>query len=123
LTYQLTKAINAANFKEMNTINKYNIATFAERLLSEMGGDALEICTGDCATFAKKTQDQFGGVIKYTPSFELLDEINGRAQEESTEFLRRDPSHCWVEIDGVFFDAFDTDGVEDENYLQFVEKV
>jgi hypothetical protein len=31
-------------------------------------------------------------------------------------------SHCWVKIDGRYYDAFDTHGVNDEAYLQFIEK-
>ena len=107
-----------------------SVSDIANKILAEMGGNAEEICTGNCTQFAMRLIDQVGrGQIVSNLSDEMMDEIDGYEIIEPEAYIQRpsarnmfSTSHCWVKIDGRFYDAFDTYGVDDENYLTFIEK-
>lgn len=110
------------------------ISEIAQNLVIEMGGSPESICTGECTNFAMKLIDRVGGgqvVSNLTEDMEA--DFNGYA--ESYEIIKPQfhiqkpsaanyysTSHCWVKIDGLFYDAFNTEGVKDENYLQFFQE-
>lgn len=97
--------------------------TIANQTLKSMGGVAKDICTGDCTTFAKRMVDELAkhgieGVIVDALSFEMKDELNGYTtfEPEYTDGI----SHCYVKVDGWFFDAFNPEGVEKETELSYL---
>ena len=97
----------------------------ATRILNQMGGNAHDICTGDCTTFAKSLITAAGrGQIVSNLSDEMLSELDGfEVIAPETYFpnpnRRADASHCWAKIDGKFYDAFNPEGVDEETELQF----
>jgi len=98
-------------------------ARIANEILNKMGGDPEVICTGDCTTFAKRMIDRLNeegidAVIIDNLSDEMKDELNGYPVEQGDDSR---VSHCYVSIlDGwMFFDAFDTDGLYNEDDLQY----
>ncbi len=99
-------------------MNQYQIRQIAEKILADMGGNAEEICTGDCTTFAKRLIDEIGcGEIVNGLSNEMQDEIEGYPTCAPDYKLRT--SHCWVKVDGKCFDAYNPEGVDNEGELDF----
>jgi hypothetical protein len=104
---------------------QYEIRTIAEEIIEEMGGDPAEICTGDCPDFAKKLLTKVGyGQVVSNLERAMQDELSGCdviAPEERWPNPNKngDCSHCWVKIDGIFYDAFNPEGVTDEYLLDF----
>ena len=102
-----------------------NLATTATEILAQMGGDAETICSGDCPEFAKRLVDACGGVI--------VDALNGEAMkaeldgyEITTPSVRvgRFQSHCYVKgDDGRFYDAYNPDGCDNEEDMDWREKI
>jgi hypothetical protein len=91
-------------------------------ILEEMGGNADQVNNGDCAIFAKKSYNKLTEIgieveIVNNLSDEMQDELEGYETIESnyTEGI----SHCYLLIDGWFFDAYDVDGAETEEELQY----
>jgi len=102
----------------------------AKIILEEMGGDPEEICTGECPEFAKMLVDQCGGEIVSNLSESMIDELEGYNVIEPEAFIpkpsRRNmwsTSHCWVKIDGRFYDAYNPEGVEYEEDLTFFKQI
>ena len=100
-----------------------------------MGGNAESICNGECTIFAMKLIDRVGGgqVVSnltedmegdfegYAETYEIVKpECHIAAPSDANYYST---SHCWVKVDGRFYDAFNTEGVEDENYLQFIQNL
>jgi len=106
------------------------VPEIANEILLEMGGCADDICTGSCAIFATKLIDRVGkGVIVSNLSPDMVEEIKGYdiqkpdcGLEKPSKGNRYETSHCWVEVDGRFYDAFNTGGVQKEDDLFFVQK-
>ena len=100
-------------------------AEIAELILERMGGDAETICTGDCTTFAKRMIDALSAegieaVIIDNLSDEMKDELNGYPVEQGDD---NRISHCYVEVNRwSFHDAFDTEGVLNEDDLSYTYK-
>ena len=91
-------------------------------IVERMGGDADKINNGDCVVFTKNAFDQLSEMgikaeIVNNLSDEMQDELEGYETIESnyTEGI----SHCYLLIDGWFFDAYDVDGAETEEELQY----
>ena len=109
-------------------MTRNQISEIAEQIKNAMGGDAENICNGDCPIFAMRLVDAVGkGVI--VNNLTNIDDINPEYEVTTTDVLpkpsrgnRYETSHCWVEIDGIYYDAFDTYGVSKERDLQFVQK-
>jgi len=105
-----------------------NIRHIAETILAEMGGDAEEICTGSCPDFAKQLIDRAGrGQIVSNLSDDMADELDGYEVIKPEAYIPKPSarnyfasSHCWVKIDGKFYDAYNPEGVSDESELQFI---
>jgi hypothetical protein len=99
-------------------------STIAKKILEDMGGNAIEICNGDCTTFAKMIVDACGGVIVNHLASEMQGEIDGYPQAESEEYFFGTPdqySHCWVKIDGLCYDAFNPEGAEEDELVWWNE--
>lgn len=85
-----------------------------------MGGNPEEICNGECAVFATRLVDRLGeGVIVNGLSNEMADEIDGYESRKPVRRIRT--SHCWVDVDGILFDAYNPEGVENEEDLEFYQ--
>jgi hypothetical protein len=113
----------------------YRISEIAQSIFVEMGGNAESICNGECTIFAMKLIDRVGGgqVVSnltedmegdfegYAETYEIVKpECHIAAPSDANYYST---SHCWVKVDGRFYDAFNTEGVEDENYLQFIQNL
>lgn len=117
--------------QQQNKNTMKNVSEIANSILEEMGGDANDICQGECTIFAMKLIDAVGnGQIVSNLSESMLEEISGYDVIEPECHIQKPTSrnnyatsHCWVKIDGKFYDAFNTSGVEDENYLEFVNNL
>ena len=108
----------------------YEIREIAETLLAEMGGDAEAICSGDCPLFAMRLIDRVGaGQIVSNLASAMKDDIEAGYEVIAPETRFPNPdrvpaaSHCWVKIDGRFYDAFNPEGVSVEHEMEFYEKV
>lgn len=111
----------------------HEIQQIAQSLVNEMGGDPETICSGNCTIFAMRLIDKIGrGQIVSNLTAEMEEDFNG--YNETYEIIQpeahiRKPSarnyfstsHCWVKIDGRFYDAFNPEGVKDENDLDFIQ--
>jgi hypothetical protein len=91
-------------------------------IVEEMGGNADNINNGDCAVFAKRAFNELSEIgveveIVNNLSDEMQDELEGYETIEAnyTEGI----SHCYLLIDGWFFDAYDVDGAETEEEMQY----
>ncbi len=97
-------------------------AEIAEEILSIMGGDAKEICTGDCTTFAKKMIDRLSeegidAIIIDNLSDEMKSELEGYDTEQGSD---DSISHCYVRVnEWSYHDAFNTEGVLNEDDLSY----
>jgi hypothetical protein len=107
-------------------MTRYEIAEYANEIIAYMGGDAEEICNGSCPKFAKLLGDAVGrGEIVGNLASNMKDEIEGYEVIEPEIYFgnpndwRSSTSHCWVKIDGRFYDAFNPEGVDSEDELQF----
>ena len=94
----------------------------ATEILEDMGGNAEDICSGDCTTFAMRLVDNLKNlnieaVIVNNLNNEMTDELNGY-KTINAEY-ENGISHCYVKACGYFFDAFDTDGCEKEQELGY----
>lgn len=107
----------------MQYSERLRISNTIESIVTEWGMTPEEIAQGDCAVFAKKLVDALGkGIIVNGLNASMQDELEGyETQEPSIKINRNRQSHCWVAIDGWFFDAFDSMGVDEENMMQFLE--
>jgi hypothetical protein len=108
----------------------YQISEIANEIAVQMGG-AEKICSGECTTFAMRlidrvgegqvvsnlTSDMLGEFEGYDETYEIISPVaNFTAPTQKNNFST---SHCWVKIDGRFYDAHNTEGVTEEEYLQF----
>lgn len=100
-----------------------NAETIANEILTQMGGIAVDICTGDCTTFAKRMvnalkNEGIDAVIVDALSDEMKSELDGynTIEPEYTDGI----SHCYVKVDGYFYDAFNPEGVEKETKLDYL---
>lgn len=109
------------NGNKMNNWTK--IEEIAKEVLNSFNGyTAHQINNGDCATFAKRMHDklQEKGIeseIIITSKFTLEDELDGYETIESD--YDEGLSHCYLKIDGWFFDAYDMEGSETEEEMQY----
>ena len=91
-------------------------------LENPMFDNAMEINCGYCAEFlklvvSKLEKENIEYKIIVTQDFELMDELEGY---ETFETENEDAvSHCYLEIDGWYFDAQDVDGSE-ESEMSFL---
>lgn len=110
-------------------MSAYEVREIAEKLLAEMGGNAEEICSGDCPIFAMRLIDRVGyGQVVSNLANAMKDDISGYdtiAPETRFPNPDRQPyaSHCWVKIDGRFYDAFNPEGVREEYEMEFYQQV
>jgi hypothetical protein len=111
--------------KKQQAMTTAQIRTAAEEIINRMGGDGEEINNGDCATFAKRLVDACGGVIVDNLADSMKDEL-GSYETTTPDCNVGDPndwrsgaSHCWVKVAGMFFDAQNPEGVEEETDLEF----
>jgi hypothetical protein len=102
----------------------------AKEILAQMGGNAHEICSGSCPAFAKRLVDQVGGEIVSNLSQEMMSELDGYQIIAPEAYIPApsvrnlfSTSHCWVKVGGMFFDAFNPEGVSDETDLEFFENI
>jgi len=110
-------------------MNPCKVREIAESIIEEMGGDAGEICSGNCPVFAKALVTRCGGQIVSNLSEDMIFELDGYDTIEPDEDTRLPKpsrsnmwatSHCWVKIDGRFYDAFNPEGVNCETELKFI---
>ena len=101
----------------------------AKRILEEMGGCAEEICTGECPEFAKRLVAACGGQIVSNLSEDMEGELEGYETIDPEAYIPKPSrwnmwatSHCWVKIDGRYYDAYNPEGVEEESELQFIQE-
>lgn len=94
----------------------------AENILAQMGGDAEQINNGDCATFAKALVGQVGGVVVDGLNESMKSELDGYETQEP-QVRMRGASHCWVFVAGYNFDAYNTEGCEYEEDMDWREKI
>ena len=95
-----------------------------DMLTNPMFQTALDINSGYCAVFIKKVLPKLEGVDIDTPidiivsqDFELADELS---EFETIETDNEDcVSHCYIHIDGSYYDAQDPEGVESEYDMEF----
>jgi hypothetical protein len=92
------------------------------KITDQMGGDADKINNGDCAVWAKKSYNALlaSGIeaqIVSNLSDEMQDELEGYETIEAEYY--EEISHCYIKIDGWFFDAFDIEGCEKEQEMQY----
>ena len=100
------------------------------QITNQMGGDADQINNGDCAVWVKKAFNALNenrnelGIeeleIVNNLSYEMQDELEGYETIEA-EYSEK-ISHCYIKIDGWFFDAYDMDGVESEEEMKYHAK-
>lgn len=85
---------------------------------------AIEIACGYCAVFAKRMFDAlqaegFDAEIVVNDVFDLEDELEGYDTIEA-DYCEKRYSHCYIKVDGWFFDAFDVEGVESEEEMAYL---
>lgn len=97
----------------------------AHEVLEAMGGNAQDICSGDCGEFATRMIDLLGrGQIVawdmggYEKDFASYDVI-----APEMYIARKTPAHCWVKVDDKYYDAFDPQGVEEECHMEWIENL
>lgn len=107
--------------------SRYEVRQIAESIIIKMGGDPNEICTGDCPEFAKSLVDLVGyGEIVSNLANAMKDDLAGYRVISPDEHWpnpdrRPSMSHCWVKIDGFYYDAFNPEGVDNEHLLDFYQ--
>lgn len=106
-----------------------DVRSIAENIVAEMGNDPMAICNGgcqdkdgshvDCTDFAKRLIDAVGsGVIVDALSIEMKRNLVGY-QTQPVKYNPNKLSHCYAFIDGMFYDAFNPEGVNEESELEF----
>jgi hypothetical protein len=110
--------------------NWRQIEEILNEITNQMGGDADKINNGDCAVWAKKAfnalnkQKEELGIeeldIVSNLSFEMEDELEG--YDTITPEYHEKISHCYIKIDGWFFDSYNMDGVESEDEMDYHAK-
>jgi len=91
-------------------------------IVEEMGGDADVINNGDCAVFVKKA---YNDLTEIGVEVQIVNNLSEEMQNELEGYETIDAkysegiSHCYLLIDGWFFDAYDVDGAELESELQY----
>ncbi len=97
----------------------------ATGILNDMGGVAVVICNGDCTTFAKRMVRALKAI---NIESEIVDALSHEMKSEIEGFPTIEPeytdgiSHCYVKVDGYFFDAFNPEGVEKETKLDYLNQ-
>lgn len=111
-------------------MDSYEVRKIAEDLVAEMGGDAEQICSGDCPIFAMRLIDRVGGgQVVSNLATSMKDDIEPEYDVITPETRFPNPdrnpaaSHCWVKIDGRYYDAFNPEGVNAEHEMDFYNKV
>ena len=106
-----------------------NVSKIAKQILEQMGGDAEEICSGSCPEFAKELVDKCGGQIVSNLSEDMQDELDGYEVIEPEAYIAKPSrrnywgtSHCWVKIEGRYYDAYNPEGVDEETDLHFIQE-
>jgi hypothetical protein len=87
----------------------------------------IEIACGYCASFAKLMFDALkeSGIesdIVVNKVFALDDELEGYQTIES-DYCEGEYSHCYIKVDGWFFDSFDVEGVETEDQMNYLTEL
>jgi hypothetical protein len=87
-----------------------------------MGGNPNKINNGDCAVWANKAYNVFldrgiDAQIVSNLSDEMQDDLEG--YETIKAGYSEGISHCYIKVDGWFFDAFDIEGCEKEEEMQY----
>lgn len=97
----------------------------AHEVLETMGGNAQDICSGDCGEFATRMIDLLGrgqivacNMVAYEDDFSGYDVI-----APEMRVTKNTPPHCWVKVDGKYYDAFDPQGVEEECNMEWIENI
>lgn len=110
-------------------MNIDEIRKAAVSILESMGGDPYEVCQGSCPEFAKALVSKCGGQIVSNLSEDMTSSLDGYEVVEPEAHIQKPSrrnmwatSHCWVKIEGRYYDAFNTEGVDDESELQFIEE-
>jgi hypothetical protein len=108
----------------METSRQEYIKGVAKNIVEQMGGEASEICTGNCTIFAMKLIDTIGEgqIVNSYLSDSMLSDIEGYDIINSSVGSKRYP-HCYVKIENIFFDAFDYQGVDEEYCMEYLEKI
>jgi hypothetical protein len=96
-------------FNNMTEAKRQQIESIADEIIEELGGDDEEINDGLCSYFATKLVDRVGGVIVDALSDDMKPVLEGYTTQAPTD-LDPELSHCWVLIDGMYFDAEAPDG-------------
>lgn len=91
------------------------------------GYTAMEIACGDCAEFAKRMfhkleEEGIEAEIVVNTVFELEDELEGYETIEAAH-CEGIYSHCYIKVDGWFFDSFDVDGVDNEEEMTYLTEL
>ena len=61
----------------------------------------------------------FDAEIVVNDVFDLEDELEGYDTIEA-DYCEKRYSHCYIKVDGWFFDAFDVEGVESEEEMAYL---
>lgn len=109
-------------------MTRQEVTAAANNILKAMGGNAQEICCGNCPDFAKSLVDLCGGQIVSNLSDDMLSELDGydvikpeAALPKPTARNNWESSHCWVKTGNRFYDAHNPEGVDTEEDLAFFE--
>ena len=101
----------------------------AEKILAHMGGNAMNICNGgcrdndgnmvDCTDFAKRLINAVGrGIIVDGLAKEMKTNLKGY-KTQPAKYNPNKLSHCYAFIDGLYYDAFNPEGVKEETDLEY----
>ena len=110
------------NWNEIERITK----KITDNMVAQLG-NVHEIANGYCAVWAKKVFNALKEVgidseIVVNDVFDLEDELEGFDTIEA-EYCEGEYSHCYIKVDGWFFDAFDVDGVESEGGMSYFNEI
>jgi hypothetical protein len=104
------------NTNTMTEARRQQIEAAADEVMAELGLDEEEINDGYCPYFATKLVDRVGGVIVDALADEMKPILEGYTTQAPTD-LEPELSHCWVYVDGMYFDAEAADGRYEEYNL------
>ena len=96
----------------------------AEETFKSFDDSALGICSGFCGEFAAilsavLTENNIAHSILYTKGFAFLYDLeNCKCNISETDF-ESGVSHCYIEAEGLFFDAFDLQGSAYEEDMKY----
>ena len=107
--------------------NWARIEEIAKETRDSFNMPTIEIACGYCAMFSKRMFDalESEGIeaeIVVNSVFDLEDELDGYETIQAIH-CEGTYSHCYVKVDGWFFDAFNTEGVNSEEEMDYLTEL